>query len=100
LGLFWVVQLISSKKDGTVQRKMIKVALISTLAVNVLVGGDFGDIGNILFLKATSLTLEKLQNYTKTKNMLLAMRGGGLAHKTKATLSKKRNAGHSSSKCR
>ena len=32
------------KKDGTVQRKTIKVGLVPMLAVDVLLGGDFGDI--------------------------------------------------------
>jgi hypothetical protein len=58
------VKIEIAKNDGTDQRKTIKVGLVPTLAVDVLVGGDFGDIGNLLSLKATSLTVGKLQNYT------------------------------------
>ena len=38
------VRIEIAKKDGTVQRKTIKVGLVPTLAVDVLLGGDFGDI--------------------------------------------------------
>jgi hypothetical protein len=44
-----------AKKDGRVQRKTIKVGLVTTLEVYVLVGGDFGDIRYLLSLNATSL---------------------------------------------
>ena len=46
------------KKDSTVQTKTIKVGLVPTLAVDVL-GGDFGDIGNLLSFNATSLTTKR-----------------------------------------
>jgi len=42
-----------AKKDSAVQRKTIVVGLVLTLAVNVFIRGDFGDIWNLLSLKVT-----------------------------------------------
>ena len=47
-----------AKKDFTVQSKTIKVGLIATLAVDILVRGDFGDIRNTLSLNKTCLTVK------------------------------------------
>jgi hypothetical protein len=43
------VRIETAKEEGTVTRKTIKVSLAPTLSVNILIGGDFSDIGNLLF---------------------------------------------------
>jgi len=41
------------KGKGEVQRKTVKFGLVPPLAANGLVGGDFGNIGDLLSLKVT-----------------------------------------------
>ena len=44
-----------ANKEGNTVKKELKVGVVPTLAVDVLLGGDFRNIENFLALKATSM---------------------------------------------
>jgi hypothetical protein len=48
-----------ANKEGNTVKKELKVGVVPTLAVDVLLGGDFGNIENFLKLKATSMIKKK-----------------------------------------